>query len=167
MSQNAALSNDAKIKVVQIIDKVKKSAESSEQGPEGSLIVILNEVQDELGHVPYEAQKIIAESLDIPLAQVYGVVTFYSRFSLNPVGKYKVAVCLGTACYVKGSDKVLANIEQATGVKAGLTTDDGMFTVQATRCVGACGLAPIMTINDDVYGKLNPDDVFHILDKYK
>lgn len=116
--------------------------------------------------MPYEAQKIIAEELDIPAAEVYGVVTFYSRFTLKPTGKYKVSVCLGTACYVKGSELVLEKVQQILGVKAGDSTDDGMYSVEAIRCVGACGLAPVMMVNEDVYGKVTPDEVETILSKY-
>lgn len=133
----------------------------------GSLIRVLHETQEYLGYVPYEAQKMIAEGLDVPLTEVYGVVTFYSRFTLNPVGKYKVGVCLGTACYVKGSEKILEEIEKALSLKAGETAKDGIFSIEATRCIGACGLAPVITVNEDVYGKLTPEEVPGILAKYK
>jgi NADH-quinone oxidoreductase E subunit len=133
----------------------------------GALMQILHDVQDSFGYIPYEAQKVIAEELNVPLSEVYGVITFYSRFTLNPVGKYKVGVCLGTACYVKGSDKVLERIENILKIKAGETSADGLYSIDATRCVGACGLAPVMTINEDVYGKLVPEDVDKILAKYK
>ena len=133
----------------------------------GALMQILQEGQEALGYIPYEAQKVIAEELNVPLSEVYGVITFYSRFTLNPVGKYKVGVCLGTACYVKGSDKVLERIENILKIKAGETSADGLYSIDATRCVGACGLAPVMTINEDVYGKLVPEDVDKILAKYK
>ena len=132
----------------------------------GGLIPILHDVQEYFGYVPYEAQKIIAEELDIPAAEIYGVVTFYSRFTLKPTGKYKISVCLGTACYVKGSELVLDKVQQVLGVKAGDSTDDGMYSVEATRCIGACGLAPVMTVNEDVYGKVTPDEVETILSKY-
>lgn len=133
----------------------------------GALMQILHDVQDSFGYIPYEAQKVIAQELNVPLSEVYGVITFYSRFTLNPVGKYKVGVCLGTACYVKGSDKVLERIESILKIKAGETSADGLYSIDATRCVGACGLAPVMTINEDVYGKLVPEDVDKILAKYK
>ena len=132
----------------------------------GGLIPTLHDVQGYFGYVPYEAQKIIAEELDIPAAEVYGVVTFYSRFTLKPTGKYKVSVCLGPACYVKGSELVLEKVQQILGVKAGDSTDDGMYSVEAIRCVGACGLAPVMMVNEDVYGKVTPDEVETILSKY-
>ena len=97
---------------------------------------------------------------------MYQVVTFYSQFALNPTGKYRIAVCLGTACYVKGAQNVLDELEKQLGIKAGGTTPDGRFSLEATRCIGACGLAPVMTINEEVYGRLTPDEVDKILDKY-
>lgn len=134
---------------------------------QGALMSVLHETQEFLGYVPYEAQTFIAESMNIPVSEVYGVVTFYSRFTLNPVGKYNVGVCLGTACYVKGSDKILAEVEKKLNIKAGKTSSDGNYSINATRCIGACGLAPVMTVNEDVYGKLKPEEVDAILDKYK
>ena len=110
-------------------------------------------------------QEIVAETLGVSLAEVYGVAPFYSQFSLLPKGKYKIGVCLGTACYVKGSGEVLAEVEKILGVKAGEVTPDGRFSIDATRCIGCCGLAPVMTVNDDVYGKLTADGVA-VLAKY-
>ncbi len=149
----------AKKKVIEFVEAYK--------GTKGALIPVLHEVQDYFGCVPYEAQTLIAEGLDIPVTEVYGVVTFYSRFTLKPTGKYKVSICLGTACYVKGSSLVLNKVEEVLGVKAGESSDDGIYSVEATRCVGACGLAPVMTVNDDVYGKVTPDEVEAILAMYK
>lgn len=137
------------------------------KGTKGALIPILHEVQESFGYIPYEAQTLIAEGLDIPVSEVYGVVTFYSRFTLKPTGKYKVSVCLGTACYVKGSSRVLDKIEEVLGVKAGDSSEDGIYSVEATRCIGACGLAPVMTVNEDVYGKVTPNEVEAILAMYK
>ncbi len=134
---------------------------------QGALIAILHETQEYLGYIPYEVQKFIAEKFNVPLSEIYGVVTFYSRFTLKPVGKYKVSVCLGTACYVKGSDKVLEKIESTLGIKAGDTSEDGLYSIDATRCIGACGLAPVMVVNDDVFGKIDPADVAGILARYK
>ena len=111
-------------------------------------------------------QTIIAEELNIPLAEVYGVVTFYAQFTLNPRGTYNIGVCMGTACYVKGAGDVLERIQKRLGIEPGGTTPDGRFSLEATRCIGACGLAPVMTINEDVYGRLTPDEVDKILDKY-
>lgn len=132
----------------------------------GSLIMVLHQAQELFGYLPQDVIKRVAEGLDIPLSEVYGVVTFYSLFSLKPRGKYKVSVCLGTACYVKGSAQIVAELEKQLKVKPGQTTDDGLFTVEITRCIGACGLAPVMTINDDVYGRLTPNKLADILAKY-
>jgi NADP-reducing hydrogenase subunit HndA len=132
----------------------------------GALMPVLQQAQDIYGYLPYEVQRMIAEGLDIPLEEVYGVATFYGQFNLNPKGKYKISVCLGTACYVKGSGQVLERIEEKLGIKSGGVTSDGKFSLDATRCLGACSLAPIMTINDDIYGCLTPADISGILDKY-
>ena len=134
---------------------------------EGPLMPILHKAQELFGCLPLEVQNYIAEELDIPLTDVYGVATFYSQFTLNPKGKYQIGVCLGTACYVKGAQKVLDEIEKVLNIKVGDTTDDGKFTLDATRCLGACGLAPVMMINDHVYGRLVPEDVAGIIEKYK
>ena len=133
----------------------------------GCLMPILQKAQEIYGYLPIEVQTMIAEEMGIPLEKVYGVATFYSFFSLQPKGKYKISVCLGTACYVKGSSLVLNKIEEILGVKAGESSDDGLYSVEATRCIGACGLAPVMTINEDVYGKVTPDEVEAILAMYK
>ncbi len=140
---------------------------SKHKGHRDTIIMILNETQEKLGCVPYEAQRYISLKTGIPLAEIYGIVSFYSRFSLKPVGKYKVSACLGTACYVKNAQAVLEQIEKKTGVKAGETSKDGKYSVVATRCIGACGLAPVITINEDVYGRLTPEDIDSILEKYK
>lgn len=133
----------------------------------GALMPVLQEAQGIYGYLPEEVQQIIADGLDISASEVYGVATFYSQFSLTPKGKYKISVCLGTACYVKGADKVLAKIEELLGIKTGECTPDGLFSIDACRCVGACGLAPVVMINDDVYGKLEAKDVEDMLNKYK
>jgi NADP-reducing hydrogenase subunit HndA len=132
----------------------------------GALMPVLQEAQHIYGYLPVEVQRMIAEGLDIPLEEVYGVVTFYGHFSLNPKGKYKISVCLGTACYVKGAGQILERIEEKLGIKSGEITPDGKFSIDATRCLGACSLAPIITINDDIYGCLTPSDINGILDKY-
>ncbi len=134
---------------------------------EGALIPILHEAQELFGYLPEKVQQIIADGLGVSLAEVYGVATFYSRFTLTPKGKYNIQICLGTACYVKGADKVLEKLERVLGIKAGETTPDGKFSIQDARCVGACGLAPVMVINDEVYGKMTPDKVDEILKKYE
>lgn len=133
----------------------------------GALMPILQQAQEIYGYLPIEVQQIIADSMDISLEEVYGVVSFYAQFSLNPKGQYKISVCLGTACYVKGSQKVLDRISEKIGVQPGEITSDGKYSLDATRCIGACGLAPVMCVNDDVYGRLVPEDVDKILEKYK
>ena len=131
-----------------------------------NLIQILNEVQEYYGYVPEKAQIAISEYLSIPMAEIYGVITFYSRFTLKPKGKYHIAVCLGTACFVKGSEKILDRAKERLGIDVGETTKDGKFSLEATRCVGACGLAPVFTVNDEVYGKATVKTMDEILDKY-
>lgn len=131
-----------------------------------NLIQILNEVQEYYGYVPEKAQLAISEYLSIPMAEIYGVITFYSRFTLKPKGKYHIAVCLGTACFVKGSEKILDRAKERLGIDVGETTKDGKFSLEATRCVGACGLAPVFTVNDEVYGKATVKTMDEILDKY-
>ena len=133
----------------------------------GALMPVLQQAQEIYGYLPLEVQEMISLGLDIPLEEVYGVVTFYSQFSLKPKGKYRVSVCLGTACYVKGSDKILAEVEKELGIKCGECTEDGMFSIDSCRCVGACGLAPVLMINEEVHGKLTPEMVKGILDGYR
>lgn len=132
----------------------------------GCLMPILHEAQSIYGYLPSEVQTMISEELNISLAEVYGVATFYSQFTLNPKGKHKISVCLGTACYVKGSDKVLSAIERELGISCGECTPDRKFSIDSCRCVGACGLAPVMIIDGEVYGKLKEGDVKGILDGY-
>lgn len=133
----------------------------------GALMPILQHAQNIFGCVSMDVQKVIADALGVTLSEVYGVATFYSQFKLKPSGKYVVSVCLGTACYVKGSQKVLEKLSEELKIPVGDTTDDGLFTLSATRCLGACGLAPVMTINDEVYGRLTPDQIPDILAKYR
>ena len=132
----------------------------------GALMPVLQRAQEIYGYLPIEVQKIIAEGLSLPLAEVYGVVTFYSQFTLNPKGEYHISVCMGTACYVKGSGDVLERISQKLGIEDGGITPDGKFSLDATRCIGACGLAPVMTINEKVYGRIKLDEVDGILEEY-
>lgn len=131
-----------------------------------NLIQILNEVQEHYGYIPKTAQIAISEYLNIPMAEIYGVITFYSRFTLKPKGKYHVAVCLGTACFVKGSEKILDRLKQRLGIEEGGTTPDGKFSIEATRCVGACGLAPVFTVNGEVYGRATVKKLDEVLDEY-
>ena len=139
-------------------------AEYKEQA--GALIPVLHKAQEIYGYLPIEVQTMIADGLNVPLAEVYGVVTFYTQFSLNPKGEYKIGVCLGTACYVKGSGDILEKIKEIIGINVDGCTPDGKFSLEATRCIGACGLAPVLTVNEEVYGRLTVDDVDDILAKY-
>ena len=143
----------------------KLIAEHKDQ--KGALMPVLQGAQAIFGCVSEDVQKVIAERLGVTLAEVYGVATFYAQFSLHPKGKYLISVCLGTACYVKGSQSILDKLCQVLDVPVGGTTPDGRFTVEATRCLGACGLAPVMMINGQVYGRLTPDAVPGIIDKYR
>ena len=127
---------------------------------------IMQRAQDIYGYLPYEVQKIISDELRIPAEKVYGVATFYAQFNLYPKGTYKVSVCLGTACYVKGSGPVFDEIQKILGIGDGECTPDGKFSLDTCRCVGACGLAPVMLVNDDVYGRITVDQVKGILEKY-
>lgn len=144
-----------------------QEAIDAHRNEKGALMPILQAAQEIFGCVPLDVQQIIADQLGTTLSEVYGVATFYSQFSLQPKGQNVVSVCLGTACYVKGSQKVLEKVCSELELEVGQTTQDGVFTVQATRCLGACGLAPVMMINDEVYGRLVPEDVPGILAKYK
>ncbi len=151
--------NEQEAKLKQFIEEHKKQ--------KGALMPIMQYAQEVYGYLPIEVQKMIAIGLDVRLEEVYGVATFYSQFSLNPKGKYKISVCLGTACYVKGSGDIFDKISESLGIKSGETTEDGMFTLEACRCIGACGLAPVLTVNEDVYGRLTKDEVKKILSKYQ
>lgn len=132
----------------------------------GKLMPILQGAQEIYGYLPIEVLRMIADELQVSLSEVYGVATFYSQFSLTPKGENRISVCLGTACYVKGSDKVLEAIEEKLAIKSGECTPDRKFSIDSCRCVGACGLAPVIMIGDEVYGKLTPEDVDKILDSY-
>lgn len=143
-----------------------KAIIEAEKNNKGCLIPIMQKAQNIYGYLPIEVQKIIADGLSISLQEVYGVSTFYSFFSLYPKGEYQISVCLGTACYVKGSGDVFEKLQQVLGIKDGECTADGKFSISACRCIGACGLAPVMTINGDVYGRLTPNEVEGILAKY-
>ena len=132
----------------------------------GALMPILQKAQDIYGYLPIEVQKMISDELDVPMEKIYGVATFYSQFNLYPKGQYKISVCLGTACYVKGSGDIYNKLMEILGIAGGECTADGKFSLDACRCIGACGLAPVMMINDDVYGRLTPDELDGILAKY-
>ena len=139
---------------------------SENKDQKGALMPILQKAQDIYGYLPIEVQTIIARELDIPLEKVYGVVTFYAQFSLFPKGRNAISVCLGTACYVKGSGDIYNKLKEILGIDGGECTADGKFSLDACRCIGACGLAPVLTINGEVYGRLVPADVAGILEKY-
>lgn len=130
------------------------------------LMGVMQQAQDIYGYLPFEVQKMIADGMGVPLEKVYGVATFYAQFVLEPQGEHVIGVCLGTACYVKGSQAVLDRLAEELKVPVGKTTADGKFTLNATRCLGACGLAPVMMIGDEVYGRLTPDEIPGILAKY-
>ena len=142
----------------EILSKFKKSKDY--------LIMILEEVQSKFGYIPQVSQMEISEYLDIPVAEIYGVVTFYSRFTTKPKGKYNVSVCLGTACFVKGSKAILERAKQKLGLEEGETSKDGKFSLDSTRCVGACGLAPVFMVNDEVYGNATVKQFDEVIDKY-
>jgi len=140
---------------------------AEKKGTKGALMSVLHKAQSLFGYLPIEVQRKISEGLSVPLAEVYGVVTFYSQFTLVPKGQYQMGVCLGTACYVKGAQDIIDEIKRQTGVEVEGTTPDGKYSLTATRCIGACGLAPVMDVNGEVYGRLKAADVKGILEQYK
>ncbi len=149
---------EQKQQLLQVISELKDER--------GALMPILQKAQDIYGYLPIEVQTMISDATGIPLEKIYGVATFYAQFSLYPKGKYQISVCLGTACYVKGSQSVLDKICEVLGIEPGECTLDQKFALEACRCIGACGLAPVMMINEDVYGRLTPDMIPDILAKY-
>lgn len=163
---------EKKISKLPFVDTPEQAAKleeaiASANGNKSYLMAVMQDAQAIYGYLPYEVQCKIAEDLDVPVEKVYGVATFYAQFALSPKGKYNISVCLGTACYVKGAQQVLDKICEVLGIEAGECSDDGKFSIEACRCIGACGLAPVMTINDDVYGKLTADMIPDILAKYE
>lgn len=162
LRRSQAAMSDQKAKFAEL-----QKAIDEHKGEKGALMPVLQAAQGIFGCVPMDVQEIIADALGTTLSDVYGVATFYSQFSLQPKGKYVVGVCMGTACYVRGAQKVLDRVQKELSVEVGNTTADGLFTLQATRCLGACGLAPVMMVNDEVYGRLTEDEIPAILDKYK
>jgi NADH-quinone oxidoreductase E subunit len=147
-------------------DKVKELIERYGR-KKTALMPILHDVQEHYGYIPQTAQDLIAAELNIPLTDVYGLITFYARFSLVPQGKNRVSICMGTACYVKGAEKVLHAVKKSLGINSGETTEDGLFSIDETYCIGACGLAPVMTVNENVYGKMTSEQVEEVLSKYR
>ena len=151
----------------EVIQEVEKICDSLANEP-SPLMMILSTIQKKFGYIPLELQQVVSAKTGIPVAEIYGVVTFYSFFSLEPKGKYVIGICLGTACYVKNSQQVLDKFSAALGgIEAGQTTADGLFTIEAVRCIGACALAPAMSINGKVYSKVTPDQVGKIIDEYR
>lgn len=146
-------------KLVEVIGKLKDQ--------KGSMMPIMQQAQEIYGYLPVEVMRIIAKETGHPIEEIFGIATFYSQFALNPKGKYAIDVCLGTACYVKGSGGIYAKLGELLGLEGGGTTSDGKYSLAATRCIGACGLAPVMTVNGTVYGRLTPDDLPGILAEYK
>ena len=155
----AKLSSAACKRVEEIIAEYK-----NENTP---LMMILSQVQKEYGYIPFEVQEIVSEKLNIPVSEIYGVVTFYSFFSLKPKGKFVIGVCLGTACYVKGAQQICDKFSELLGIKPGETTEDGLFTIDALRCIGACGIAPAVSINGKVYPKMSVNQVQQVINEYR
>ncbi len=139
---------------------------SENKGKPGAVLPVMQKAQEIYGYLPLEVQKMIADGMEIPLEEVYGISTFYAQFSLTPKGKYNISICMGTACYVRGSQAILDELTALLGIEAEDCTEDGEFSLTACRCVGACGLAPVMLVNDDVYGNLEVKQVKGILEKY-
>ena len=157
--QKQKLSEAAVKQIIEICD-----SHANDKTP---LMMILSDIQKEYGYVPIEVQELVSEKTGISVAEIYGVVTFYSFFSLKPKGKYVIGCCLGTACYVKGAQQVIDEFCEILGIEPGETTDDGMFTIDALRCIGACGIAPAVTINGTVYPKMKVNQVQEVIDEYR
>ena len=147
------------------IDKIHDICDSF-GNQEGELINVLHKCQETFGYLPAEVQEVISEKMEIPAAKVYGVVTFYSFFTMIPKGKYPISICTGTACYVRGAETVLAEFKKELDIEVGETSEDGNFSLSCLRCVGACGLAPVVLVGDKTYGRVAPDDVKGIIKEY-
>lgn len=165
MNENLNNSNNRDCRRFNEKDEFIKELFSTYRPEKDNLIQMLNEIQEHYGYVPMNIQEQLSDFLKIPMAEIYGVVTFYSRFSLEPQGKYKISVCLGTACFVKGSQKIMDRLTERLKIEPGQTTEDGLFTIDQTRCVGACGLAPVFTVNGEVYGKATVQKLDQVLDE--
>jgi NADH-quinone oxidoreductase subunit E/NADP-reducing hydrogenase subunit HndA len=148
-----------------VVEKIEAICDKFGNKP-GELINILHEAQHTVGYLPIEVQAIIARKLNIPVNRVYGVVTFYAFFTMTPKGKHPISICLGTACYVRGSEKILEEFKRTLGIDVGETTADGKFSLDCLRCVGACGLAPVAMVGEKVYGHLNPADIRKIIQEF-
>ena len=160
MSVNTVVESEEKdAKLLEIIDKYRDT--------KGALIPVLHEVQGLYGYLPEHAQQEISKGLGLSMSEIYGVITFYNNFHLEPKGKHQISVCLGTACYVKGAAAIVDKLKEVLEIEVGETTEDGEFTLDETRCLGACGLAPVMTINEEMYGKISKDDIPKIIKNIK
>jgi NADH-quinone oxidoreductase E subunit len=137
------------------------------KGQEGAMIPILHAIQQKLGYLPEEVQAYIAQKMEVPLSEIYGIVSFYTLFCTQPKGKHRISVCLGTACYVRGSGLILDELEKQLGIRVGETTKDGLFTLEACRCLGACGLAPVLTVDEHVHGRLTTEEIAAVINKYR
>lgn len=148
------------------VDKIKEICTSFKNDPR-ELINVLHKCQEHFGYLPAEVQEVVSRELEVPVAKIYGVITFYSYFTMTPKGKHPVSICMGTACYVRGAEKVLDEFRKELGLQVGQTTKDGKFSLSSLRCVGACGLAPVVMVGDKTYGRVAPDDVRNILKEYE
>ena len=148
-------------------EKQLKAVIDANKHDSSRLMAVMQEAQGIYGYLPIEVQQMIATGLGVSVEEVYGIATFYAQFALSPKGKYNISVCLGTACYVKGAQSLIDRLTEVLGIKAGECTADGKFSLEACRCIGACGLAPVLTVNEDVYGRLTDKDIDGIIAKYK
>jgi len=148
------------------VNKIKEICASFENDPQ-ELINVLHKCQEHFGYLPAEVQEVISNELVVPVAKIYGVVTFYSFFTMTPKGKHPISICMGTACYVRGAEKVLDEFKKELGLQVGQTTVNGKFSLSSLRCVGACGLAPVVMVGDKTYGRVAPDDVRNIIKEYE
>ncbi len=146
-------------------EKLKEAIDQLKNEP-GALMLIMQQAQEIYGYLPIEVQTMISDQMRVPLEKIYGIATFYAQFSLEPKGANKISVCLGTACYVKGAGEILEKLEEVLGIRSGMCSADGKFSLESCRCIGACGLAPVMTVNDEPYGRLTVEMVEEILAKY-
>ena len=148
------------------VDFIKNVCDSFKNDPQ-ELINVLHSCQEHFGYLPAEVQEVVSEHLNVPVARVYGVVTFYSFFTMVPKGKHPISICLGTACYVRGAEKVLEEFKKQLGIQVGECTKDNKYSLSSLRCVGACGLAPVVLVGDKTYGRVSPDEVQNILKEYE
>ncbi len=148
------------------VNKIKEICTSFNNDPQ-ELINVLHKCQEHFGYLPAEVQEVVSQELVVPVAKIYGVITFYSFFTMTPKGKHPISICMGTACYVRGAEKVLDEFKKELGLQVGQTSEDGKFSLSSLRCVGACGLAPVVMVGDKTYGRVAPDDVRNILKEYE